>query len=312
VSHSSSDDAAATTESATGGLRDDHLAAAEHPTVGAPDDPRATADGDAADAMDDQAGAADERRGRRKPRLSFWQELPILILIAGVLSVIIRTFAVQAFYIPSGSMERTLHGVKTGGDRVMVNKLSYRFGEIHRGDIVVFDGKDNYSDWRTPAAPTNVVARVTTWIGLRPQGTDFIKRVIGLPGDHVVCCDANGRVTVNGHALNETYLYSTGGGDQEKTFDTVVPPKHLWVMGDHRDDSQDSRFVGPIPENDVIGRAFVIIWPPSRWRGLGTPHTFQDWPKNAAAASPFLGSVALVTAADQLRRRRRRRTRTTS
>jgi signal peptidase I len=267
------------------------------------------------------AGAtASSSRRRRKPRLSFMQELPFLVLAALVLAVVIKAFVVQAFYIPSDSMEQTLHGC-TGchGDRVMVNKLSYDIHGIHRGDVVVFDGKDNYQDQAPVSTVTgNPVQRAlhhaADWVGLAPEGTDYIKRVIGLPGDRVMCCDDQGRVLVNGHALDETYVYIDQPGYSMQFKQIVVPKDRVFVMGDHRNDSYDSRVptVGSIPEKDVIGRAFIRIWPPSRWGWLAQPKTFRDWPKNAAtaAASPLALSSALVLGArGAVGTRRRRRAR---
>ena len=199
-------------------------------------------------------------------RRSFWIELPLLVLIALVLALLIKTFIVQTFYIPSPSMEPTLHGC-TGcsGDRVLVNKLVYRFRDPHRGEIIVFRGP--------PGWPHE----------------DLIKRVIGTPGDRVDCCDASGRITVNGTPLDEPYLYP-GAAPSATPFDITVPPGRLWVMGDHRNDSSDSRFHlddydGTIPISDVIGRAVVRIWPPSRWGVLEVPRTFHQ-PGLTAAPQP--------------------------
>jgi signal peptidase I len=254
-----------------------------------------------------------------RPRLSFWQELPILVAVAVGLAVLIKSFLFQAFFIPSGSMEKTLHGCPgCSGDRVMVNKVVYHLRDIKRGDIIVFDGKDNYADEvGTDTEPSNPVSRVlhdvADFVGLTPKGTDYIKRVIGLPGDVVQCCDAQGRVTVNGVGLDEPYIYITPGEtDSNKVFGPVTVPKgRLWVMGDHRNESQDSRLIRPntVPESDVIGRAFVIIWPPSRWTFL-SPRSYHGVPAHLAGASPMLLSAALVLATTALRRRRRRRART--
>jgi signal peptidase I len=215
-------------------------------------------------------------------------------------------------------MERTLHGCDgCRGDRVMVNKLAYHFHDIRRGDIVVFNGKDNYGVRPTiTTTGGNPVSRglhrIADWVGLAPEGTDYIKRVIGLPGDTVACCDAQGRVTVNGHALVESYVFIDQPG-YSMTFKQVVVPKgHVFVMGDHRNDSYDSRApdVGPIPTDDVIGRAFVTIWPPSRWRWLSRPSTFSNWPAHTAAAVNPLGlSSALVLGGAGVRRLTRRRRR---
>jgi signal peptidase I len=282
-------------------------------TVGDPDDPPTdAAETSVTSATTDETPAPARRQ--HKPRLSFWQELPILVAVAVGLAVLIKSFLFQAFFIPSGSMEKTLHGC-TGcqGDRVMVNKVVYHLRDIKRGDIVVFDGKDNYPDEASvDVAPSNPVSRVVhdvaEFVGLTPKGTDYIKRVIGLPGDVVQCCDAQGRVTVNGVGLNEPYIYvDPGMTDTNKTFGPVtVPQGHLWVMGDHRNMSEDSRFVKSIPEDDVIGRAFVIIWPPSRWTFL-SPRSYAGVPAHIAGASPMILGAGAVLLGQAVRRRRRRR-----
>jgi signal peptidase I len=249
---------------------------------------------------DDGAASADQpgsrpgghRAATRRPRKkrSFWREFPILVAIALLLAVVIKTYALQAFFIPSGSMENTLEV----NDRVLVNKIVYHTRGIHRGDIVVFNGDGSWDPGTVPAS-TNFLVQFAdgfaSMFGFGHPGDILIKRVIGLPGDHVACCDAEGRVTVNGMALNEgSYLYP-GDVPSEIKFNIVVPPGRLWVMGDHRlisDDSRDHQGDpggGTIPESAVIGRAFVIIWPPSRWRVLPIPDTFQQPKLNAAAAA---------------------------
>jgi signal peptidase I len=228
-------------------------------------------------------------RGRRKR--SFWREFPVLVVVALLLAVVIKTYAIQAFFIPSGSMENTLEI----NDRVLVNKLVYDVRGIHRGDIVVFNGDGSW-DPGTPPRNTNFVVKFgqgfASMFGFGHPGDILIKRVIGLPGDKVACCDAQGRVTVNGVPLSEqSYLYP-GDSPSEIRFNIVVPPGRLWVMGDHRLISDDSRNHlgepggGTVPENAVIGRAFVIIWPPSRWRVLPIPATFEQPKLNATAAAP--------------------------
>jgi len=243
-----------------------------------------------------QPGQPAGRRGRRKR--SFWREFPVLVVIALLLAVVIKTYAIQAFFIPSGSMENTLEI----NDRVLVNKLVYDVRSIHRGDIVVFNGDGSW-DPGTPPRNTNFLVKFgqgfASMFGFGHPGDILIKRVIGLPGDKVACCDAQGRVTVNGVPLNEqSYLYP-GDSPSENRFDIVVPPDRLWVMGDHRLISDDSRDHlgepggGTIPENAVIGRAFVIIWPISRWRFLPIPATFEQPALNAAGASaPAAGDAA--------------------
>ena len=263
--------------------------------------------GAAAEAPDDgsagSAGSAGEpapggRRGRRRrnTKRSFWRELPILVVIALVLAILIKTFAVQAFWIPSGSMENTLEV----NDRVLVNKIIYHLRDIHRGDIVVFNGDGSWDPGTVPA-PGNVFEQFyegfASMFGFGKGGDILIKRVIGLPGDRVACCDAQGRVTVNGVPLTEqSYLYP-GSSPSTLKFSVVVPPGRLWVMGDNRLVSADSRDHqgdpggGTIPESAVVGRAFVIIWPPSHWRFLPIPATFEQPQLGAAGAAVSPGAA---------------------
>ncbi|HEY6297357.1 MAG TPA: signal peptidase I [Streptosporangiaceae bacterium] len=240
------------------------------------------------------------RRARRKR--SFWRELPILVVIALVLAVLIKTFAVQAFWIPSGSMENTLEI----NDRVLVNKIVYHLRDIHRGDIVVFNGDGSWDPGTIPVAG-NVFKQFydgfASMFGFGKGGDILIKRVIGIPGDHVACCDAQGRVTVNGVPLNEgSYLYP-GSAPSLMKFSIVVPPGRLWVMGDNRLVSDDSRLHqgdpggGTIPESAVVGRAFIIIWPASRWRILPIPATFEQ-PSLGASGSAGSGGASAAGAAD--------------
>lgn len=222
---------------------------------------------------------------------SFWLELPILLIIALGLALLIKTFLVQAFYIPSGSMEDTLNI----GDRVLVNKLAYHLGDIERGDIIVFNGVDSWSPEVQVKEPSNPIAKgVQSVFGAfgfaQPNEKDYIKRVIGLPGDEVKCCDRQGRITVNGVALDEPYLYP-GDKPSEQEFDVTVPKGRLWVMGDHRGASSDSRAHlgdpggGAIPIDSVIGRAFVIMWPFSDAGFLTRPDTIDNDAIDAAKAS---------------------------
>jgi len=257
----------------------------------------------------DDTGPADGKAGsggpkpatRRRRKRSFWREFPILVAIALLLAVVIKTYAIQAFFIPSGSMENTL----LVNDRVLVNKLVYDVRSIHRGDIVVFNGDGSW-DPGTPPRDTNFIVKFgqgfASMFGFGHPGDILIKRVIGLPGDKVACCDAQGRVTVNGVPLSEqSYLYP-GDAPSEIRFNIVVPPGRLWVMGDHRLISDDSRNHmgdpggGTIPENAVIGRAFVIIWPPSRWAILPIPATFQQPQLNAAAPASAQDTAGLQSA----------------
>jgi len=260
-----------------------------------------------------EGGPAKSKSAKRKR--PFWRELAIIVVAALVLTIVLKAFVVQVFSIPSGSMENTL----VPGDRVLVNKLIYRFRPIERGDIVVFSGAGS---WDPPAPPAsgNPVVRLwddlTNLVGISAPGTDYIKRVIGVPGDHVFCCDAQGRVTVNGVPLNEQSYIHPGEAPSQIRFNIVVPPGRLWVLGDNRADSDDSRYrmdapgSGTIPESAVVGRAFIIIWPLSRWAVLPIPATFQQAGLKAAAAlatnTPAVaGSAALGAGLIAWRRRRR-------
>jgi signal peptidase I len=227
---------------------------------------------------------------------------------AAALTLLVKAFVVQVYRIPSASMEDTL----LIGDRVLVNKLVYHFRGIDRGDVVVFNGQGSWGPDEPPPSSDPVVRvfdDVLTGLGLHSDATFYIKRVIGLPGDHVACC-TNGKVTVNGVALNETsYLYP-GAAPSAEPFSVTVPAGRLWVMGDNRGDSDDSRGhmvgypdEGTIPENEVVGRAFLIIWPPSQFGDLPIPSTFQQAALHAGAsgaavlqvggAAVTLGSTAL-------------------
>jgi signal peptidase I len=220
----------------------------------------------------------------------------VLLVIALVLALLVKSFVVQPFFIPSASMENTMEL----NDRVLVNKLVYHFRDIQAGDIVVFNGAGSWTPASTAKPSSNILARaydatippllraVRGLFGAVPGQTDFIKRVIGVPGDRVACCNAQGLVTVNGVALHETsYLHPgerpfSAPVEAAGHFAITVPPGRLWVMGDNRLYSEDSRLRredpggGTIPESAVIGRAFLIVWPLSRWRVLPIPATFAQ------------------------------------
>ncbi|GGL97255.1 signal peptidase I [Streptomyces fumigatiscleroticus] len=241
-----------------------------------------------------------QRKVKRRRRRSAVKEIPLLVGVAVLIALVLKTFLVQAFVIPSGSMEQTIRI----GDRVLVDKLTPWFGsEPQRGDVVVFKDPGGWlQDEQTSTGKDDpvVVKQVKeglTFIGLLPSADekDLIKRVVGVGGDRVKCCDAQGRITVNGVPLDEDdYLYP--GNDPSATeFDITVPEGRLWVMGDHRANSADSRshqdtdYGGTVSEDSVVGRAMVIAWPLGHWSTLNEPKTFAsvtDSASGSAALSP--------------------------
>ncbi|RKT07164.1 signal peptidase I [Streptomyces sp. 3211.6] len=224
---------------------------------------------------DTDEAAAEERQHR-----SFWKELPLLIGIALVLALLIKTFLVQAFSIPSDSMQNTLQR----GDRVLVDKLTPWFGsEPERGEVVVFHDPAHWLEGE-PTPEPNVVQKVLSWIGLMPSAEekDLIKRTIAIGGDTVEC-KRGGPVVVNGKPLDEPYIFPGNTPCDDAPFGPVTVPKgKIWVMGDHRQNSQDSRYhmqdstQGFVPVKDVVGRAVVVAWPVTRWATLPVPDTFDQ------------------------------------
>ncbi|WP_030346453.1 signal peptidase I [Streptomyces sp. NRRL S-1022] len=227
-----------------------------------------------------------QRKVKRKRRRSAVREIPLLVGVAVLIALVLKTFLVQAFVIPSGSMEQTIRI----GDRVLVDKFTPWFGsKPQRGDVVVFHDPGGWLAGEQTAKKNDPVVvkqfkEGLTFIGLLPSDNekDLIKRVIGVGGDHVKCCDAQGRVTVNGVPLTEgDYLYP---GDVPSTmpFDITVPKGRLWMMGDHRGNSADSRshqdtpYGGTVSEDSVVGRAMVIGWPLGHWTRLEEPKTFAS------------------------------------
>jgi len=206
-----------------------------------------------------------DEQTKKKPG-SFWRELPILLGVAILVAVLVRAFVLQTFYIPSPSMEHTLNI----DDKVLVNKLVYDFRSPRRGEIVVFKAP---AEWRSG-----------------PDGEDFIKRVIAVGNDRLVCCDAQQRLMINGQSVDEPYIFQ-GDTPADEPFDITVPPGRLWVMGDHRSASGDSLEhweqtedidIATIREDAVVGRAFVLFWPVGRASWLSVPEGFAGVPAAGA------------------------------
>jgi signal peptidase I len=198
---------------------------------------------------------------------SFFQEFPVLIVVALVVSLFIKTFIVQFFFIPSGSMENTLQI----DDRVAVNRLPFISNNIKRGDVVVFRDPDNWlpaADMETAPFVIAKAKAALVAVGVLPNPAKqyLVKRVVGVAGDRVICCTTTGQITVNGQEMIEPYVFA-GNVPSDMNFDVTVPKGKLWVMGDHRGASADSRFhqddinKGFVPLSRVTGRVLAVIWP---------------------------------------------------
>ncbi len=254
-----------------------------------PDEAESTAETDES-AGEQGASRADRRRHRaRTPHrgglIGFLRETAIVLVTALVLSLVIKTFLAQAFYIPSESMQNTL----MVNDRVLVSLLEPGPLALERGDIIVFTDPGG---WLTGvprpqrSGAGKVVVDVLTFVGVLPQdsGNHLIKRVIGLPGDHVVCCDAQQRITINGTPIDETYL-PIGTQPSTIAFDITVPADSVWVMGDNRGFSEDSRYHQDLPgggslaESNIVGRAVLLFWPFDHFTTLSNhPEVFDSVP----------------------------------
>jgi signal peptidase I len=298
-------------------------------TPGASPDPGAGTDGA------ETSKRKTKRKGKRKAP---WWELPLLVAVAILIAVLVKTFVIQPFYIPSESMEKTLHGCPgCKGDRILVNKPIYDLRDPHPGDIVVFHAPSGWDEEPRSVPPSNPVTRAIRGFGqlvgfVPPDGLVLVKRVIAT-GGQTVQGDAAGHVMISTHGpggpyrtLTEPYVYDDGS-DPHAAFGPVTVPKgRLWVMGDHRNDSADSRFhcgsdasqgadgatcdptSSTVPVKEVIGKAVVIAWPPSRWRSLGTPSTFKSAAQALGGQVPIASGAAFVFPFYVVRRRRRRRT----
>lgn len=225
----------------------------------------------------DDTSARLRRRSQKKGALLFLRDVLVIFVVALLVSFLIKTFLVRSFFIPSSSMEQTLQI----DDRILVNELVPDLVGVQRGDVVVFRDPGG---WLPPSAEVEqpplvaAVDWVFSAVGLSASDSDdhLIKRVIGLPGDHVVCCNTLGQMTVNGVPLNEPYVTLPAGVAtvSKDAFDVTVPDNSLWVMGDNRYNSKDSRYNreqpgnGFVPIDNVVGRAFVVSWPSSHWGWL--------------------------------------------
>ena len=278
------------------------------------------------------------RKPIRTRRRAPWWELPALVAVAIVIAIVVKTFVVQPFYIPSQSMENTLYGCPgCHGDRILVNKLIYDFRAPHPGDIVVFNAPTGWNNEPASTPPSNPVLRTVRGFGqligfVPPDGEVLVKRVIATGGE-TVKGNASGAVFVSSDGgrhyrkLIEPFVFDDPGQSQRPFGPVRVPAGRLWVMGDHRTDSADSRYhcgvdgtdavsdlncdpvSSTVPVSNVIGKAFVIAWPPSRWRTLGTPATFKS--EAIAVADPLtpvgVGAVAPAAVIVPFAWRRRRR-----
>ncbi|HEX3649564.1 MAG TPA: signal peptidase I, partial [Pseudonocardiaceae bacterium] len=237
---------------------------------------------------------------KRKRKLPFWIELPVLVVVALLFTFLVQTFVARVYVIPSGSMEKTLDGNNGTGDRILVDKVVYDFHSPHPGDVIVFKGPPGWD--QTEFFPNTSSNPVVGWlrqlgasIGIaKPNEYDLVKRVIAVGGQVVQCCDSQNRTVVDGKPLDEPYVYwqpgRPGPALQLHYGPVSIPEGYLWVEGDNRSNSDDSRYQnggglqGIVPVSDVIGKARTIIWPPSRWQGVG-----DHDPQSQAVALPAPG-----------------------
>lgn len=222
-------------------------------------------------------GGGPAREPRRSGFAAVVREAAIVIALSLVIATLVRIFLVQAFLIPSTSMQDTL----LVGDRVLVSKLTTRFGDVERGDIVVFADPNGWlsAPEDDGSGPGEWIRKTFQFVGVLPDDSEghLIKRIVAVGGDTVVCCD-DGRLTVNGVAVDESPYLRPGDAASATEFEVEVPEGELFVMGDHRTNSGDSRVHGTVPEDRVVGRAFVVAWPVSRWSGLSDEGVFDGVP----------------------------------
>lgn len=202
--------------------------------------------------------------------MNWWQETIVLLGLALITSIVVKAYFIQMFFVPSASMHPTL----IENDRILVEKVSTWDGQVRRGDVVVF--KDP-GGWLGATPEPTGFQKVLSLIGLYPEGGHLVKRVIGLPGERVACCDKKGRITINGDPLDESSYLPKGTAPSQRQFTVRVPDNAIWVMGDNRSNSEDSRFHmsqpghGSVPLDDVVGRVWAIVWPLDRFDILPQP-----------------------------------------
>jgi signal peptidase I len=241
--------------------------------------------------VDDVSTRPRRTQHRKRGALYFLRDLLVIFVVALLVSFLVKTFLIRSFYIPSGSMQNTLQI----DDRIIVNQLVPEVVPLSRGDVIVFRDPGGWLDG-TPKAEQPAIVEAIDWtlglVGLTSPDSDehLIKRLIGLPGDHVVCCNSLGQLSVNGVPLDEPYVVKPDPSSPVSAddFDVVVPEESLWVMGDNRYNSKDSRYNtetpggGFVPVDDVVGRAFVVSWPFAHWSWLDDyPAVFDAVPSPA-------------------------------
>ncbi|OLT47839.1 signal peptidase I [Saccharomonospora sp. CUA-673] len=252
-----------------------------------------------------QAAGRGSGRGKAKKPRSFWKELPILIGIALVLAFLIQQFLARVYMIPSGSMEETLHGCPgCTPDRILVDKLVYNFTDPDPGEVVVFRGPDAWVGPELAQDESNAVAEFFQMVGSAfglapPDERDFVKRIIATGGQTVECCDDENRVLVDGEPLDEPYLLLEGDRPQSPFPKVTIPEGYVWMMGDNRNNSADSRShneegtaSGAVPEDAIVGKARLIVLPPSRWGVISSPNP-QEEQANAMSAPTWQQGIPL-------------------
>jgi signal peptidase I len=210
---------------------------------------------------------------RRRSRKLGWRFALLGLFLAVLISGLVRSLWLDVYFIPSASMEPLLRD----GDRILVSRTDFALEPVRRGDVVVFDGRGSFAPLNSGRGPAaDFLAGAGHWLGLTGSDTTYVKRVIGLPGDHVICCNADGRLTVNGQQVAEPYVYG-GDAPSQLKFSVIVPAGRLWLMGDHRSQSADSRSLlgapggGMVPLDRVIGRPVQVIWPLDRFAAIPRP-----------------------------------------